>query len=119
MSQQITINVQMDKEVKEGAESLFSSLGLSVSDAINAFFRKAVQQQAMPFDETPEFEDYTKDDPYFTPEIMAGIKESEEQYARGEYITFSMAEFDKMAETGEVPQRAIDFLNKYGQGENL
>ncbi|MCL2015694.1 MAG: hypothetical protein FWG68_05545 [Defluviitaleaceae bacterium] len=64
---------------------------------------------------TPEFEDYTKDDPYFTPEVLAGLAESEEQARRGEIIWFSMEELMDMGTggSGKIPQRGIDFSEKY------
>ena len=111
MNEQVMVNVTMYKDIKESAETLFNNAGISLSDAINALLRKSVEEQAVPT------VDYADSDEYFSPEMMAGIKKSEEQFARGECIAFSMAELDEMAETGEVPQRAIDFLNKYGKAK--
>jgi len=61
------------------------------------------------------FEDYTKDDPYFTPEMMASLAVTEENFRRGETIWFSIEELDEIAETGIIPQRAIDFMEKHEQ----
>ena len=44
-----TINVRLDDNVKREAEILFEHLGLSVSGAINIFFRQAIREQAIPF----------------------------------------------------------------------
>jgi DNA-damage-inducible protein J len=44
-----TINVRLDDNVKQEAEILFESLGMSVSGAINIFFRQAIREQAIPF----------------------------------------------------------------------
>ena len=44
-----TINVRLDDNVKQEAEVLFEHLGLSVSGAINIFFRQAIREQAIPF----------------------------------------------------------------------
>ncbi|MCL2016858.1 MAG: hypothetical protein FWG68_11500 [Defluviitaleaceae bacterium] len=57
-------------------------------------------------------DDDEEDDAYFTPEIVARIQKSVAQAERGETIFFTMDELIAM-ETGEVPQRAIDFLAKY------
>ena len=54
---------------------------------------------------------------YFNPHNMKVLEESFKQTERGEIITFSMAELEAMEE-GEIPQRAIDFLNKYKKAEN-
>ena len=43
------ITVRIDDEVKKEAEALFENLGLSMSGAINVFFRQAIREQAIPF----------------------------------------------------------------------
>ena len=76
-----------------------------MSSAINVFFRQTVRAQAIPF----ELKAY---DDYYTGENLARLKRSIAQSERGETISFTMAELKAM-ETGEVPQRALDFLAKY------
>ena len=51
-------------------------------------------------------------DEYYTGENLVRLKRSMEQSKRGEVITFTMAELEAM-ETGEIPQRAIEFLEKH------
>ena len=105
------ITIRIDDKVKYDAETLFDSLGLSISGAINVFFRQAIREQAIPFHirtKTAE-EKYSE---YFTPQTVAQIKESEKQAERGEIITFTMAELEAM-ETGAIPQRAINFLKQH------
>ena len=41
--------VRIDDDVKKDAEILFEKLGMSVSGAINIFFRQAIREQAIPF----------------------------------------------------------------------
>jgi DNA-damage-inducible protein J len=45
-----TINVNVDKNVKEQANNLFNSLGLNMSTAINMFLRKAINEGGIPFE---------------------------------------------------------------------
>lgn len=45
-----TINVNVDKDVKEQANTLFNSLGLNMSTAINMFLRKAINEGGIPFE---------------------------------------------------------------------
>ncbi len=45
-----TINVNVDKDVKEQANNLFNSLGLNMSTAINMFLRKAINEGGIPFE---------------------------------------------------------------------
>ena len=105
------ITIRIDDDVKREAESLFEKLGLSMSGAINVFFRQAIREQAIPFPirtKTAE-EKYNE---YFNPYNMKILRESIAQAERGEVITFTMAELEAM-ETGEIPQRALDFLEKH------
>lgn len=46
------INVRVNPELKKEADAVFSSLGLTLSSAINIFLMKAVQEQGIPFDVT-------------------------------------------------------------------
>ncbi|GHV48843.1 hypothetical protein FACS1894204_13290 [Synergistales bacterium] len=47
---QASVNIRMDSEVKRQADSLFSSLGLNMSVAVNMFVRQALMQRRIPFD---------------------------------------------------------------------
>ena len=105
------ITIRIDEKVKQEAEILFDKLGMSMSGAINVFFRQAIREQAIPFSirvATAE----EKYDEYFNPHNMKRLMESIAQFERGETISFTMAELKAM-ETGEVPQRALDFLAKH------
>ncbi len=42
-------NIKIDPVLKQEAQALFESLGLSFSAAINIFLRQAVREQAIPF----------------------------------------------------------------------
>ena len=44
------INVRIDNELKQQAESLFDELGLTMSSAINVFLKQAVRENGMPFE---------------------------------------------------------------------
>lgn len=44
------INVRVDSDLKKSAESLFSDLGLNMSTAITMFLKRAVSQDAIPFE---------------------------------------------------------------------
>ena len=49
MSQQINVNIRMDKDIKTSADKLFSELGFNMTTAINAFVRQALRERAIPF----------------------------------------------------------------------
>ena len=44
------INVRVDADLKQSAESLFNDLGLNMSTAITMFLKQAVKQEGIPFD---------------------------------------------------------------------
>ena len=102
------ITIRIDEKVKHEAETLFNKLGLSISGAINVFFRQAIREQAIPFPISAKSAE-EKYDEYFNPHNMKILKESISQAEHGEVITFTMAELIAM-EDGEIPQRALDFM---------
>ena len=48
-TQDIRVTIRVNRELKESAETLFSYLGLNMSNAVNIFLRKAVDQRGIPF----------------------------------------------------------------------
>lgn len=44
------INVNVPTDVKDEANSLFNSLGLNMSTAINMFLKKAIYERGIPFE---------------------------------------------------------------------
>lgn len=44
------ITVRTDPETKKEAEKLFSSFGITVSDAINIFLKKSIMEGGLPFE---------------------------------------------------------------------
>jgi len=44
------INVRTDIETKSAIEELYSAFGISVSDAINIFFKKSLMENGLPFE---------------------------------------------------------------------
>ena len=45
-----TFNMRIDAEIKEQAEDLFSSFGITVSDAVTMFLYKSVAERGLPFE---------------------------------------------------------------------
>jgi DNA-damage-inducible protein J len=50
MAKTANINVRIDPETKESAEKLFSSFGITITDAINIFLRKSIMEGGLPFE---------------------------------------------------------------------
>ena len=46
-----TYNIRIDRKVKEQADALYKSMGLSLSSAINLFLRQSIIQGKLPINE--------------------------------------------------------------------
>ena len=44
------LNIRTDKEIKEAAEKIYSSLGLNMTTAINMFLRASIRENGIPFE---------------------------------------------------------------------
>jgi addiction module antitoxin, relB/dinJ family len=49
MAKSANINIRIEPEVKQDAENLFGSFGISVTDAINIFLRISIMEGGFPF----------------------------------------------------------------------
>jgi len=87
-----SITVRIDDDLKRDAESLFGKLGLSMSSAINVFFRQAIREQAIPF----EVKAVSKYDEYFNEYNMKILEESMAQARAGQIIVKTMEELEAM-----------------------
>ena len=50
MAKTAAINMRIEPEVKADAESIFKSLGLTLTEAINVFLHKSIIEGGLPFD---------------------------------------------------------------------
>lgn len=46
----VSMNIRMDKNIKEQARELFSEFGLDMTTAINMFLRQSIREQRIPFE---------------------------------------------------------------------
>ena len=61
MAKTANINIRIEPETKATAEKLFSSFGITITDAINIFLRKSIMEGGLPFDvKQPSFNSETK-----------------------------------------------------------
>lgn len=91
MGDTTSMNLRIDKNLKKEAESLFNSLGINMTTAINIFLRQSVRNQGIPFPITaqndyktiPAFKDisinYSKHDEY----VADSLKEADMKVAEG------------------------------------
>ena len=50
MAKDSIINIRTDAVTKQAIESLYSQFGITVSDAVNIFFRKSLMEGGLPFE---------------------------------------------------------------------
>ena len=89
------VTIRIDDNVKKEAETLFDKLGLSISGAINIFFRQAIREQAIPFPirvKTAE-EKYNE---YFNPQNVKILMDSIDQAKNNKIVTKTLAELEAM-----------------------
>ena len=55
-----TFQMRISPEVKQQAEALFATYGLTLTDAVNVFIRQSLNTNGLPFLLSPENEEYMK-----------------------------------------------------------
>lgn len=50
MAKTATINMRVNPQIKSDAESIFASLGMTLTEAINVFLHKSVMEGGLPFE---------------------------------------------------------------------
>ncbi|MDE7021504.1 MAG: type II toxin-antitoxin system RelB/DinJ family antitoxin [Lachnospiraceae bacterium] len=62
MAKTANINIRIDPETKSSAEKLFSSFGITITDAINIFLHKSIMEGGLPFEmKQPRYNTETED----------------------------------------------------------
>ncbi len=67
MAKSANVNIRIEPEIKSSAETLFSSFGITISDAVNIFIRKSLMEGGIPF---------SVRQPRFNAETEAAMKEA-------------------------------------------
>ena len=49
MAELTSLNIKIDRDLKNQADLLFNAMGMTLTTAVNVFVRQAVQEQAIPF----------------------------------------------------------------------
>lgn len=50
MAKTANLNIRIDPETKAGAETLFKSFGITITDAVNIFLRQSLMVGGLPFE---------------------------------------------------------------------
>lgn len=73
MSKTANISIRVDPEIKTLAEQLFSSFGITITDAINIFLHKSIMEGGLPFEvKQPRYNAETEAAICETRNIMSG-----------------------------------------------
>lgn len=92
MAKTAAISMRIDPEVKSDAESIFNSLGLTLTEAINVFLHKSILEGGLPFEvRQPRYNRSTERAIAEARDIMAGKVEAK-GYSSSEAM---LADLDK------------------------
>lgn len=91
MSDTTSVNLRIDKDLKQQAETLFASLGINMTTAINMFLRQSVRDQGIPFrvtaakdyDSVPAYVGKSAKYENYDEFVAASLKESDMKVAEG------------------------------------
>ena len=73
MAKTASLNIRIDPETKAGAETLFGSFGITVTDAVNMFLRQSLMVGGLPFDlKQPKYNAITESAIREANDIIAG-----------------------------------------------
>ena len=76
MSNLVSLNVKIDRDVKAEADNMFNSMGMTLSTAINIFVRQAVKERAIPFTISAEPSKQSIDSGFL---LREALKEAQDQ----------------------------------------
>ena len=90
MAETTTLNIRIDRDLKERAEAVFADMGMNMTTAINLFVRQTLRQGKIPF------EIYA--DPFYSEGNQRALRASLEQARQGRTVTRSLDELERLAD---------------------
>jgi DNA-damage-inducible protein J len=102
------VNIRIDDDLKEQADSLFEELGMNMSTAVNVFIRQTVRQRKIPFaiaadqapavaEKEPDYGEDDPNDPFWGEANMKWIMQSIQHAKEGKVIVKTIEELEAMA----------------------
>ena len=89
------INIRIDPQTKHGAEKLFSTFGITISDAVNIFLRKSLMEGGLPFEmKQPRYNAETEAAMQEARDIMNGKKKVKSYSSADELFAELDAEYE-------------------------
>ena len=84
------LSIRIDPQTKKGAEQLFSTFGITISDAVNIFLRQSLMIGGLPFEmKQPRYNAETEAAMHEARDIMNGKKKTKSYSSADELLTAS------------------------------
>ena len=89
MSQQTTVNVRMDADLKREFDKVCNDLGLTMTTAVTILAKKMTREKRIPFEVSM--------DPFYSESNLAALDHSIQQLKEGIVVIKTMDELEAMA----------------------
>lgn len=89
MSQQTTVNVRMDADLKREFDKVCNDLGLTMTTAVTILAKKMTREKRIPFEVSM--------DPFYSESNLAALDHSIQQLKEGKVVIKTMEEPEAMA----------------------
>ena len=90
MAETTTLNIRIDRELKDQAEVFFSELGLNMSSAFNIFVRQSLREGRIPFELS------LVADPFYSSTNIAVLRQSIKEADEERFVTKTLKELQTM-----------------------
>jgi DNA-damage-inducible protein J len=89
------LNIRTDPKTKKGAEQLFSTFGITISDAVNIFLHQSLMVGGLPFEmKQPRYNAETEAAMHEARDIMSGKKKAKSYSSADELFEELDAEYE-------------------------
>ena len=89
MSQQTTVNVRMDADLKREFDKVCNDLGLTMTTAVTILAKKMTREKRIPFEVSM--------DPFYSESNLAALDHSIQQLKEGKVVIKTMEQLESMA----------------------
>jgi len=94
------LNIRIDPQTKKGAEQLYSTFGITISDAVNIFLRQSLLVGGLPFEmKQPRYNTETEAAIQEAKDIMSGKKKVKSYSSADEFFSELDAEYKAESRT--------------------
>ena len=83
----VSTNIKIESELKQDAQKLFETLGMTLSTAVNIFLRQAVREQGIPF---------RIGDPFYSSVNQQALYNSGKELHSGQVVVKTMEELEEL-----------------------